>query len=130
MFALASHIQSFSGDIYNCHDILPFVLFANEELVVGGYCYSAALADETNEGHLALDPSKIACAPAIVSRWIAMFDAGSELLGRFAFQGRQTMPGVDGGLHALHCLVELLFGFEGSGTKQKAIEQTVQVLHH
>ena len=92
-FALPEHMEVLFNYIYNCHDILPFVLFATEELVLGGHCYSAALADETNEGHLAFDPSKITCTPVIVSWWIAMLGAGYELLGRFAFQGRQTMPG-------------------------------------
>ena len=129
-FALPENTELLFNNIYNGHDVLPFVLFANEELVLGGHCYSAALANETNEGHLALDPSKIACTPVIVNRWIAMLGAGYEFLGRFAFQNRQPMAGVDGSLHALHCLVELFFGFEGWGPKQKAIQQTVQVLDH
>ena len=54
MFALADHLKSLFGNIYICHDIVPFVLFADEELVLGGEGNPAALANETNEGHLAL----------------------------------------------------------------------------
>ena len=54
MLALADHIQFFSGNIHNSHNVLPFVFFANEELVPSGHGNSAALANETNEGQLAL----------------------------------------------------------------------------
>ena len=54
MFALPDHMESLFCDIHVCQDILPFVLFANEEFVLGGEGNSAALANETNEGHLAL----------------------------------------------------------------------------
>ena len=54
VFALADHIESFSGNIHNSHDVVPLVLFANEELVPGGQGNPSALANETNEGHLAL----------------------------------------------------------------------------
>lgn len=54
MFALADHVQSFSGNIHNSHNVVPLVFFANEELVPGGHGNPAALANETKEGHLAL----------------------------------------------------------------------------
>ena len=54
VFALADDIESFSGNIHNRHDVVPLVLFANEELVPGGHGNPSALANETNEGHLAL----------------------------------------------------------------------------
>jgi len=54
VFSLADHTESFLGDLHDCPHILPFVLFANEELVIGGECNSAALANETNERHVAL----------------------------------------------------------------------------
>jgi hypothetical protein len=54
LFTLADHIQFFSGNIYVCHDILPFVLFANEEFVLGSESNPAAFANETNEGYIAL----------------------------------------------------------------------------
>jgi hypothetical protein len=52
VFALADHLKSLFGNIYICHDILPFVLFADEELVLGGEGNPAALANETNKGYL------------------------------------------------------------------------------
>ena len=54
VFALADHLKSLFSNIYICQDILPFVLFADEELVLGGESNPAARANETNEGHLAL----------------------------------------------------------------------------
>lgn len=49
MLALAAHTESFLGDIHDCPYIVSFVLFANEELVIGGERNSAALANQTNE---------------------------------------------------------------------------------
>ena len=54
MLAPADYIESLLGNIHHCQNVVPLVLFANEELVPGGESNSAALADETNEGHLAL----------------------------------------------------------------------------
>ena len=54
MFALADHMELTLGNIHICHDILPFVFFANQEFVRGGEGNSAALANETKEGHVAL----------------------------------------------------------------------------
>ena len=53
-FALPDHKESLCCDIHICQDILPFVFFANQEFVLGGESNSAACANETNEGHLAL----------------------------------------------------------------------------
>ena len=52
--ALADHIESVFCYIHNRHDVVPFVLFADEELVLGSEGNPAALANETNKGHLAL----------------------------------------------------------------------------
>lgn len=54
LFTLPDHLESLFGNIHVCHDILPFVLFANEEFVLGGERNSAAFANEPNEGHFAL----------------------------------------------------------------------------
>jgi hypothetical protein len=54
VFALPDQMESSLCDIHNSHDILPFVLLAKEEFVFGGECNSAALADQTNEGDVAL----------------------------------------------------------------------------
>ena len=54
MFTLPDHMESLFSDIHVRQDILPFVRFAKEEFVLGGESKSATLANETNEGHLAL----------------------------------------------------------------------------
>ena len=54
LFALADHIESFFGNIHDSHDVVPFVLFANEEFVFGGECNFAALANKPNERDVAL----------------------------------------------------------------------------
>ena len=54
MFALPEHLQPPFGNIHNSLHVLPFVLFANQEFVLGGESDPAALANETKEGHLAL----------------------------------------------------------------------------
>jgi len=54
VFALPEDIELLFGNIYVGQDILPFVLFANEEFVLGGERNSATLANETNEGYMAL----------------------------------------------------------------------------
>ena len=54
MFALTDHMEALFGDIHVRHDILPFVFFTNEELILGGNRDSAAFANEPNEGHVAL----------------------------------------------------------------------------
>ena len=54
VFALPDHMESLCCYIHICQDILPFVFFANQEFVLGGDGNSAALANETKEGHLAL----------------------------------------------------------------------------
>ncbi len=54
VFALADHMELAFGHIHVCHDILPFVFFANQEFVFGGESNPATLANETNEGYLAL----------------------------------------------------------------------------
>ena len=54
MFALADHIESLFSDIHHCQHIVPFVSFAQEELVLGSEREPAALANETNESHIAL----------------------------------------------------------------------------
>ena len=54
VFALPNDVEPLLGDIHDCHDIVPFVLFANQELVPGGERNSAALANETNECDVAL----------------------------------------------------------------------------
>lgn len=130
VFALADHMQPPFGNIHNSLHILPFVLFANEEFVLGGESNSAALANEPKEGHMALYQAKIVCAPVIVVRWKAKPGVGYELLRCFALQGRQTVHGVYGGFHALYRLVKLPFRFEGMGPKQETSQQTVEVLHH
>jgi hypothetical protein len=53
-FSLPEDVEFLFCDIYVCQDILPFIFFANEEFVLGGEGNSATLANETNEGHLAL----------------------------------------------------------------------------
>ena len=50
VFALPDHVESLFCDIHVCHDILPFVLFANQEFVFGGEGNSAALANQTRPG--------------------------------------------------------------------------------
>lgn len=117
VFALPDHSGSLFCDIHDGQDILPFVLFAKEEFVLGREGNSATFANQTNEGHLALSQPKIAHSPIVVSGWIAELGAGSELLWGFALQGRQTMHGIDGSLHARHGLVKLLLRFEGVRTK-------------
>ena len=59
MFAQADHIESLFCNIHDCHHIVPLVFFANEEFVIGRERNSAALANETNEGHFALYQLKI-----------------------------------------------------------------------
>ena len=54
VFALADHMEPLFGNIHICQDILPLVLFAKEEFVLGSESKSAALANEPNEGYLAL----------------------------------------------------------------------------
>ena len=54
VFALPDHMQPPFGNIHNGLHILPLVLFANEEFVLGGEGNSAALANEPKEGHVAL----------------------------------------------------------------------------
>ena len=54
VFALADDIESFSGNIHNRHDIVPFVSFANEELVLRREGNFAALANKTDEDYIAL----------------------------------------------------------------------------
>ena len=54
VFGLATHMEPLFGDIHVCNNILPIVPFANEEFVLGGEGHSAAFANETNEGHVAL----------------------------------------------------------------------------
>jgi hypothetical protein len=54
VFALPDHVESLFGEIHVCQDILPFVLFANEEFVLGSAGNSAAFADQTNESYFAL----------------------------------------------------------------------------
>ena len=54
VFALPDHMELLFCDVHDCGHILPLVLFANEEFVIGGEGNSAALADQTNEGHVAL----------------------------------------------------------------------------
>ena len=130
MLALADHIESFAGNIPDCHAIVPLVLCANEELVFGGECNSAALANKPNKCHLALYPPKIARAPIIMERWMAQAGTGCELLRCFALQGRQAVRDVNGDLHLLHRFVELLLCFEGVGPKQETVQKTVQVFHH
>ena len=101
---------------------MPFVLFANQEFVIGSERNSATFPNQTNEGHLALYQPKIPFSPVIVGQWITKPGMGRELLRRFPFQGRQTMCGVDGGFQALHRFVELLLCFEGWRTKQEATQ--------
>ena len=52
--ALADDMELAFGNIHVCHDILPLVLFTDEKLVLGSHGNLAALANEPNEGHLAL----------------------------------------------------------------------------
>jgi hypothetical protein len=54
LFALADHMELAFGNVHVCHDILPFVFFANQEFVLGGESNPATLANETNEGYVAL----------------------------------------------------------------------------
>jgi len=130
VFALPDDVELLFGNLHNSHHVLPFVLFANQEFVLGGEDNPAAFADQTNEGHLALYQLKITLSPVIVDRWITQSGMGCELLGCSSFQGRQTVGGIDGGLQALHCFVELFLCFEGLRAKQEATQQTIQVLHH
>ena len=67
VFALAKHIEFSFCDVHDGHHILPFVLFANEELVIGGERNSSALADQAKEGHVALYQLKITRAPIVMS---------------------------------------------------------------
>ena len=54
MFDLPDHLEPLVCDVHDCRDILPLVLFANEEFILGGESNSAALTNETNERHMAL----------------------------------------------------------------------------
>ena len=54
VFALADDVEFLFGNVHVCQDIMPFVLFANEEFVLGSHGNPATLANETNEGYLAL----------------------------------------------------------------------------
>ena len=54
VFTLANHTESLFGNIHVSHHILPFVLFANQEFVLGGESNPAAFANEPNKGYLAL----------------------------------------------------------------------------
>ena len=54
VFALADDVELLFCNIYVCQDIVPLVLFANQEFVIGGHGDLAALANETDEGHVAL----------------------------------------------------------------------------
>ena len=54
VLALPDHVESLFGNIHKGHHILPFVLFAKEEFVLGSERKSATFANETNERHIAL----------------------------------------------------------------------------
>jgi hypothetical protein len=53
VFALPEHLELLFGNIYICHHILPFILFANQEFVLGSESNPATLANEPKEGDLA-----------------------------------------------------------------------------
>lgn len=53
VFALPDDVELLFGNIHVCQDIVPFVLFANEEFVLGSHGNPSTLANETNEGDLA-----------------------------------------------------------------------------
>jgi hypothetical protein len=53
VFSLPDHIEFLFGDIHAGQHILPLVLFANEEFVIGRECKPAALPNETNKRHIA-----------------------------------------------------------------------------
>ena len=129
MLALPDDMESLFSDIHDGYHILPLVLFANQEFVLGGEGNSATFANQTKEGHVALYQLEIARSPIVVGGWIAKFGVGCELLRCFSLQGRQTMPGIEGGFQTLHRFVELFLGFEGLRPKEETIQQTIQVLH-
>ena len=52
--ALVDHMELLVCNIHICHHVLPFVLFANEEFVLGGEGDAATFANETKESHVAL----------------------------------------------------------------------------
>jgi len=54
VFALADHMEPLFSNIHVCHQILPPILFADEELVLGSESNPATLTNKTKEGHLAL----------------------------------------------------------------------------
>ena len=54
VLALPDDVKSLFGDLHNCQDVLPLVLFTDHEFVVGSNSNSAAVANETNERDIAL----------------------------------------------------------------------------
>jgi hypothetical protein len=54
VFVSANHMEPLFSNIYVCHHILPSVLFANQEFILGGESDPATFANETNEGYVAL----------------------------------------------------------------------------
>ena len=47
VLALPDHVESLFGEIHVCQNILPFVVFADQEFILGGESNSAALTNET-----------------------------------------------------------------------------------
>ena len=52
--ALGDHMELLVCNIHICHHVPPFVLFANEEFVLGSERDPATFANQTKAGHVAL----------------------------------------------------------------------------